>query len=107
MRRQRRTHIIERLAGKVDHLVGILDVFAARGYRYRDDRTLGCLFLAVAVRVLLEYLTDRTVGFLPFGRFLYREVVGYIRVGQHFVDIASDEIGHDNLLRLVAAAGEH
>ena len=107
VRRQRRLHIIERLAGKVDHLVGILDVFAARGHRYRDDRTLGCLFLTVGVRVLLEYLTDRTVGFLPFGRFLYREVVGYIRVGQYFVDIAPDEAGHDNLLRLVAAAGEH
>ena len=107
VRRQRRLHIIERLAGKVDHLVGILDVFAARGHRYRDDRTLGCLFLTVGVRVLLEYLTDRTVGFLPFGCFLYREVVGYIRVGQHFVDIASEEIGHDNLLRLVAAAGDH
>ena len=106
VRCQRRLYIIERLAGKVDHLVGILDVFAARGHRYRDDRTLGCLFLAVAVRVLLEYLTDRTVGFLPFGRFLHREVVGYIRVGQHFVDIASDEIGHDNLLRLVTAAGD-
>ena len=106
VRRQRRLHIIERLAGKVDHLVGILDVFAARGHRYRDDRTLGCLFLAVAVRVLLEYLTDRTVGFLPFGRFLHREVVGYIRVGHHFVDIAPDEVGHDNLFRLVAAAGD-
>ena len=106
VRRQRRLHIIERLAGKVDHLVGILDVFAARGYRYRDDRTLCGLFPAVAVRVLLEYLTDRTVGFLPFGRFLHREVVGYIRVGHHFVDIAPDEVGHDNLFRLVAAAGD-
>ena len=106
MRRQRRLYIIERLAGKVDHLVGILDVFAARGYRYRDVRTLCGLFPAVAVRVLLEYLTDRTVGFLPFGRFLHREVVGYIRVGHHFVDIAPDEVGHDNLFRLVAAAGD-
>ena len=57
------------------------------------DRTLGCLFLPSPSGSCSKYLTDRTVGFLPFGRFLYREVVGYIRVGHHFVDIAPDEVG--------------